>query len=88
MAPLRGALVVCLLPLGQVPLAYTGEQPTVLNGVAVYHGTKGDYYAPSLHVEVTASGPMAQQIVDTLTRSQMPGCMLAVVCASGAVTVG
>jgi hypothetical protein len=87
-APLRGTLVVCLLPLGQVPPAYTGEQPTVLNGLAVYHGAKGDYYAPSLHVEVTASGPMAQQIVDTLTRNRIPGCTHAVVCASGTVTVG
>jgi hypothetical protein len=87
-APLRGTLVVCLLPLGRVPPAYAGEQLTVLNGVAVYRDGKGDYYAPSLHVEVTASGPMAQQIVDTLTRHRIPGCMHAVVCASGTVTVG
>ena len=88
-APLRGTVfLVCILPLRQVPPAYTGEQPTVLNGVTVYHGAKGDYYAPSLHVEVTASGPMAQQIVDTLTRNRIPGCAHAVVCASGTVTVG
>jgi uncharacterized protein (DUF2126 family) len=87
-APLRGTLVVCLLPLGQVPPAYTGEQPTVLNGVTVYRDAKGDYYAPSLHLEVTASGPMAHQIVDTFTRSRMPGCVHAAVCGSFTVTVG
>ena len=79
---------MCLLPLGQVPPAYIGEQPTVLNGVAVYHGTKGDYYAPSLHVEVTASGPMAQQIVDTLTRNRIPGCAHALSCGSITMTEG
>ena len=87
--PPRGTLVVvCLLPLRQVPPAYAGEQRTVLNGVTVYLGAKGDYYAPSLHVEVTASGPMAHRIVDTLTRNRIPGCTHALSCASGTVTVG
>jgi hypothetical protein len=79
---------VCLLPLRQVPPAYVGEKPTVINGVPVYLGPNGDYYVPSLHVEVTASGPMAHRIVDTLTRNRIPGCAHAVVCASGTVTVG
>jgi hypothetical protein len=77
--------VVCLLPLRQVPSAYAGEQPTVLNGVTVYRDAKGDYYAPSLQVEVTASGPMAYRIVDTLTRNRMPGCTS---CGSITVTSG
>jgi hypothetical protein len=77
--------VVCLLPLRQVPSAYAGEQPTVLNGVTVYRDAKGDYYAPSLQVEVTASGPMAHRIVDTLTRNRMPGCIS---CGTLTVPVG
>ena len=85
--PSRGT-VVCLLPLGQVSPAYTGEQPTVINGVTVYRDGKGDYYAPSLHVEVTASGPMAHRIVDTLTRNRIPGCAHALSCGSITMTVG
>jgi hypothetical protein len=85
--PSRGT-VVCLLPLGQVSPAYTGEQPAVINGVTVYRDGKGDYYAPSLHVEVTASGPMAHRIVDTLTRNRIPGCAHALSCGSITMTVG
>ena len=85
--PSRGT-VVCLLPLGQVSPAYTGEQPTVINGVTVYRDGKGDYYAPSLHVEVTASGPMAHRIVDTLTRNRIPGCAHALSCGSITMTEG
>jgi hypothetical protein len=80
--------VVCLLPLGQVSPAYTGEQPTVINGVTVYRDGKGDYYAPSLQVEVTASGPMAHRIVDTLTRNRIPGCAHALSCGSITMTEG
>jgi len=87
LGPLRGT-VVCLLPLRQVPSAYAGEQSIFLNGVTAYRDAKGDYYAPSLQVEVTASGPMAHQIVDTFTRSRMPGCVHAAVCGSFTVTVG
>jgi uncharacterized protein (DUF2126 family) len=79
---------VCLLPLGQVSPVYTGEQPTVINGVTVYRDGKGDYYAPSLHVEVTASGPMAHRIVDTLTRNRISGCAHALSCGSITMTVG
>jgi hypothetical protein len=85
--PSRGT-VVCLLPLGQVSPAYTGEQPTVINGVTVYRDGKGDYYAPSLQVEVTASGPMAHRIVDTLTRNRIPGCAHALSCGSITMTEG
>jgi hypothetical protein len=85
--PLRGT-VVCVLPLGQVSPAYTGEQPTVINGVTVYRDGKGDYYAPSLHIEVTASGPMAHRIVDTLTRNRIPGCAHALSCGSITMTEG
>jgi hypothetical protein len=85
--PSRGT-VVCLLPLGQVSPVYTGEQPTVINGVTVYRDGKGDYYAPSLHVEVTASGPMAHRIVDTLTRNRISGCAHALSCGSITMTVG
>jgi hypothetical protein len=70
-----GGTVVCLLHMGMVPPAYAGEKPTVINGVPVYFGAKGDYYAPSLGVVVTASGPLARRIVDTLTRSRIPGCL-------------
>jgi len=70
-----GGTVVCLLPVRQVPPAYAGENPTIINGVSVYLGAKGDYYAPSLGVKITASGPLARRIVDTLTPSRMPGCM-------------
>jgi hypothetical protein len=80
--------VVCLLPLRRVPSAYAGEQPTVLNGVTVYRDAKGDYYAPSLQVEVTASGPMAHRIVDTLTRNRNPGCTHAISCGTLTVPVG
>jgi hypothetical protein len=65
----RGTFV-CLLPMRKVPPAYAGERSTI-NGVPVYLGPKGDYYAPSLGVEVTASGPLARRIVDTLTRRPM-----------------
>ena len=64
---------VIVRPMGQVPPAYANEKPTILNGVSVYLGAHGvtfiTYYAPSLGVEVTARGPMARRIVDTLCRS-------------------
>ena len=66
---------VCLLPLRQVPPAYVAEKPTNFNGVPVYLGTNGDYYVPSLGVEITASGPLARRIVDTLARNPQPGCI-------------
>ena len=60
----------------QVPSAYASEKPAILNGVQVYPGPNGDYYVPSLGVEVTASGPLARRIVDTLNRNGLPtaGC--------------
>ncbi|MGA3354582.1 MAG: hypothetical protein ABSD85_15575 [Acidimicrobiales bacterium] len=71
LGPVSGT-VVCLLPMHQAPPAYAGE--TVINGVPVYFGPKDDYYAPSLRVEITASGPLARQILNTLSRNRMPGC--------------
>ena len=53
-----GTTEVCLLPMRQVPSAYASEKPAILNGVQVYPGPNGDYYVPSLGVEVTASGPL------------------------------
>ena len=73
LGPLDGT-VVCLSPMSHVPPAYAGEKPTTINAVSVYLGAKGDYYAPSLSVEVTASGPLARRIVDTLAPSRMRGC--------------
>ena len=66
---------VCLLPMRQVPSPYASEKPTILNGVPVYLGPNSDYYVPSLGVEITASGPLARRIVDTLTRNPVPGCI-------------
>ena len=42
-------------------------------------GPNGDYYVPSLGVKVTAIGPLARRIVDTLTHSSLlaTGCMSA-----------
>jgi len=72
-----GTTEVCLLPMRQLPSAHAGEKPAILNGVSVYLGRNGDYYVPSLGVEVTASGPLARRIVDTLSRSRLlaAGCM-------------
>jgi hypothetical protein len=67
-----GGTMLCLLPMRQVPPAYAGEKPTMINGVPVYLGPKGDYYAPSLDVEVTASGPLSSRVVATLTRIPLP----------------
>jgi hypothetical protein len=83
-----GGTKVCLLPLRQAPSTYANYKRTTLNGVPVYLGPKGDYYAPSLHVEVTASGPIAHRIVDTLTRNRIRGCTHAISCGSVTVTVG
>ena len=68
------------------PTPYRSEKPVNLNGVAVYevpsYGPEPvlDDYAPSIGVEVTATGPLARQIVNTLTRSPR-----VVVLASGSV---
>jgi hypothetical protein len=82
---------VCLLPLRQVPSPYASERPAILNGVPVYLGPNGAYYVPSLGVEITASGPLARRIVDTMTRNPQPGCIhpnphRACIMGSGTVT--
>jgi hypothetical protein len=57
------------------PTPYRSEKPVNLNGVAVYevpsYGPEPvlDYYAPSIGVEVLATGPLARRIADTLARS-------------------
>jgi hypothetical protein len=49
------------------------KKPIVVNGVLVYGvvptASNVGYYAPSLGVELTARGPLARRIVNTLTRS-------------------
>jgi hypothetical protein len=64
---------VVLAPMSHVPQPYSSEKPTILKNVPVYVGANGvtviSYYAPSVGVEVRATGPMARQIVRTLTRS-------------------
>jgi len=70
-----GGTVVCLGRVRQLPPAYSGEEPTIVNSVPVYLAPKGEYYAPSLGVKLVGSGPLARKIVDTLMRSRMPGCL-------------
>ena len=66
---------VNLRHIDRVPSPYRSDKPVNVNGVAVYvtpsygpHPVLVDY-APSIGVEVTATGPLARQIVNTLTRS-------------------
>jgi hypothetical protein len=73
---------LCLLPLRQVRSTYAEDKPTILNGVPAYLGPSGDYYAPSLGVRITATGPLAPRIVDTLTRDRLPGCAHTLSCGS------
>jgi hypothetical protein len=57
------------------PTPYRSWKPVNLNGVAVYevpsYGPEPvlDYYAPSIGVEVIATGPLARRIAHTLARS-------------------
>ena len=66
---------VYLRHIDRLPSQYASEKPVNLNGVAVYivpsYGPYPvlDYYAPSIGVEVIATGPLARRIVDTLARS-------------------
>ena len=68
---------VRLVPIPQGPLPYRREKATILNGVQGYFGVTAGrlvtplfiYNAPSLDVEVAATGPLARRVVDTLTRS-------------------
>ncbi|MGA3354482.1 MAG: hypothetical protein ABSD85_15065 [Acidimicrobiales bacterium] len=62
----------------KVPSGYVRGDHIVLNGILVYPVistgpqpplTHVEYYAPSLGVVVTANGPMATKVTDTLTRS-------------------
>jgi len=69
------ATFVLLVRTRQKPAVYAGEQPTILNGVPIYLGPSGlsfvTHFAPSLGVDVTANGPLARRIVNTLTRSPL-----------------
>jgi len=71
LGPLDGT-EVCLLPLRQAASTYTNYKLTMLDGVPAYLGSNGDYYAPSLETRVTASGPLARRILNTLTRNLFP----------------
>ena len=67
--------LVRIVPVRHVPSKYASEKPIILNGVTVYLGPTDQllssytYYAPSLGVEVTADGPLAHQVIETLSRS-------------------
>jgi hypothetical protein len=62
-------------------LPFNKDEAVILNGIPVYpllfsgsmspnpHIGRGGYYAPTLGAEVTAFGPMAGRVTDTLTRS-------------------
>jgi hypothetical protein len=52
-----------------LPSTYVGEKPILINGVPVYIGATGDYYAPALEVEVKVNGPLAKRLLGSLTRS-------------------
>jgi hypothetical protein len=78
--PPKGRTTVMLLPVthGEFqgsPSSY--GQRSVINGISVYdlynygHGpyVGTDYLVPSLGVEVTAEGPLARRVMDTLSRS-------------------
>ncbi len=65
--------VVNLVSIRQVPRPYAGEKPTIRNGVPVYlcqhSGDEFSYFAPSVGIEISAGGPLARRVVDSLTRS-------------------
>ena len=67
------ATVVNLVSIRQVPRPYAGEKPTIRNGVPVYlrqhSGDEFSYFAPSVGIEISAGGPLARRVLDSLTRS-------------------
>lgn len=73
---------VFIRPVHIVPGSFTSEHSIVLNGLRMYalhlKGFVG-YYVPVFGIQVTADGPMARSVVNTLTRSPR-----AVALASGA----
>ena len=70
-------------PLTRNPAFWRNEKPMRLNGLSVYLGPgmdpylagygleygANDYIVPSLGIEVAAVGPLAKQVLNTLTRS-------------------
>ena len=78
LGPVVAAYTLCVGPtylaFGPADLASQSSRksPVLLNGIQVYaFRVKGvlHYYVPSLGVDITAVGPMAGRILDTLTRS-------------------
>jgi len=78
LGPVVAAYTLCVGPtylaFGPADLASqpSRKSPVLLNGIQVYaFRLKGvlHYYVPSLGVDITAVGPMAGRILDTLTRS-------------------
>jgi hypothetical protein len=71
----QGKTMVNLSHIDGATSEYRAEKPLKLNGVALYLAASFGlypvlvYYVPSIGVEVTAIGPLARRIVDTLTRS-------------------
>jgi hypothetical protein len=74
----KGKTAITLVPLNeneyQPPTAY--GQRRVINGITVYKTYSfaptpngGSYLVPSLGVEIEAEGPLANKVVDTLSRS-------------------
>lgn len=66
--------LVRIIPVRRVPAAFAHKTPpSARNGVRVLMGSSAatgiTEYAPSLHVEVVAEGPMARRVAQTLTRS-------------------
>jgi hypothetical protein len=79
--------VVAMFPLSTVPNEFKDERPTLVNGVPVFLGpndvTLLTYFVPALGEEVMASGPLASQVLGTLTHSPLS----VVLAAGGAPTV-
>jgi hypothetical protein len=67
--------VVALVPLPHGPRNYLKNSPSHVNGVPVYLATDAGavitWYVPSLSVELTARGPLAERVLHTLTRSPL-----------------
>jgi hypothetical protein len=63
---------VFIRPVQDVPRSFTNGHSAILNGLRVYplhlKGVLG-YYAPAFGIEVTADGPLARSVVNTLTHS-------------------
>jgi hypothetical protein len=67
--------VVALGFLGKRPREFARARPIYVNGLPIYLGAHGTtvitYFVPSLSVELTAHGPLAQRVLHTFTRSPL-----------------